>query len=232
MNLNDDIKERMSIWPRKLTSVMEIQRQRYSQLNKKFKQRPVLNLSQSSKIQPIILPQASRPQPRQQPRLRQQIHLPPTRRSTTAQIQHQKPPPSPLISEDQKYITLANLSKLLHVLQINDKIKDRSDTPTDNTSTSTSTSAKQRVQQHLQETATRWWRPIRSSDSHPLSSTVQTSGLSTVMQQYADENIQLERNIPLLVSQIFSFSTEVSFSSLDNRFKFYSSDEYTNKNCS
>jgi hypothetical protein len=210
MNLNETIKERMSDWPRKLTSVMEIQRQRFSELNKKFKQTPVVN---SSRIQPIILPQTSRPQPRQQARLKPQIqvHLPPTRRSNTVQNRY---PSSHLTLQNDKYITLDNLSRILHVLQIREKAKEQSDTATV-TSASTSTSAKQRVQQHLQETATRWWRPIRSSDSQPLSSIIYSSGVvSTGIQQYNDESIlQSQKNIPLLVCIIIQMYTYiVSFS--------------------
>jgi hypothetical protein len=198
MNINETIKERMSAWPRKLTSVMEIQRQRFSELNKKFKQTPVLN---SSKIEPMILPQASRPQPRQQARSKPQIqvHLPPTRRSNTAYN------PNALTSRNQKYLTLANLSKILHVLQIHDeKTKEHSDTATE-TSASTTASAKQRVQQHLQETATRWWRPIRSSDSKPVSSIIYSSGASTTMQQYLDESIQSQKHVPVVVCRKLLF---------------------------
>ena len=195
MNFNETIKERMSTWPRKLTSIMEIQRQRFSELNKKFKPTPIVN---PSKIEPIILPQAYRPQPRQEARTKPQIqvHLPPTRRSTTAYN------PNALTSHNQKYLTLANLSQILHVLQIHDKTKEHSDTATE-TSASTTASAKQRVQQHLQETATRWWRPIRSSDSKPVSSIIYSSGASTTMQQYLEESIQSQKHVPVVVCRTF-----------------------------
>jgi hypothetical protein len=203
MNYSENIKAHMSAWPRKLTSVMEIHRQRFSQLNQKFKQRPVANLPQpipSAQMHPIILPQASRPQPRQQARTKQQMHThfppaPPARRPNTAHVRNQ---PQPFIPNPQ-YVTLANLTKILHVLQIHDGAND-SDTATQ-TSTSTTNSAKQRVQQHLQDTATRWWKPIRLCDSYPASSTIHTTATSTVLHQPSEDNNQLPENLPLLVKK-------------------------------
>jgi hypothetical protein len=194
MNFTENIKTPMPVCPRKMTSMIEIHRQRFSRLNQKLKQRPVLNLHQPHSMYPIILPQASRPQPRQQARSKQQIqtHLPPTRRPNTAQKKNQ---PEPTTQSNQEYITLTNLTKILHVLHTQDKINDHSETIT-NASASTSNSTKQRFQQHLQETATRWWKPIRSSDSHPQSSTIHTSEISV-----SDENHQSQKNVPLLVKR-------------------------------
>jgi hypothetical protein len=227
MNFSENIKTNMSAWPRKLTSIMEIHRQRFSQFNQKFKQRPTVDLQPPSSMYPTILPQTSRPQPRQQARSKQQkqIHFPstsPTRRSNTAHVRNQ---PLPFV-HNQQYITLANLTKILHVLQTEEKTNDNIDTATE-TSTSSTTSAKQRVQQHLQETATRWWRPIRSSDSHPIPPILHTSDASTILQQYSDENNQLQRNLPLIVKiQIFLIFYNFVFS-LDDCLKFYSTNEYT-----
>jgi hypothetical protein len=212
MGCTDNIKTHMSAWPRKLTSVMETHRQRFSQLNQRFKQQQQQRTAttlfqpvQTSHICPIILPTASRPQPRQQARSKQHIqnHFPPaptaTRRSNTAFARNQ---PSSFIP-DRRYITLANLTKILHVLQTQEKAND-SDTATD-TSTSTTNTDKQRVQQHLQETATRWWKPTRSSDSYPVSSTIHTSAMptqlpsSTVLHQSSDDYSQSQSNLPLLV---------------------------------
>jgi hypothetical protein len=202
MNFSENIKTHIPVWPRKLTSVMEIHRQRFSKLNQKFKQRPVINLHPPT-MYPIILPQASRPQPRQQARSKQQIqtNFPPTgspRRANTAHIRNQ---PLSFIPNHQ-YITLANLTKILHVLQTENKPNDNSDTTTD-VSLSTTNSAKQRVQQHLQETATRWWKPVRSSDSHSVPSNTQMSETSTVFQQSSDEIYPSQRNLPLIVKRTF-----------------------------
>jgi hypothetical protein len=208
MGYGDKIKTHLSAWPRKLTSVMEIHQQRFSQLNPRFKQqqqqRTTANLYQpiqQSVMCPIILPAASRPQPRQQARSKHhpQTQLPPTsttRRSNTAHVKQ----PQPASASNPQYITLANLTKILHVLQTHEKISD-SETSTD-TSASTTNSSKPRVQQHLQETATRWWKPTRSSDCHPPApSSIHTYATavtprqvppSTVLQQQSD-------NLPLLV---------------------------------
>jgi hypothetical protein len=217
---SEKIKTHLSTWPRKLTSVMEIHRQRFSQLNPRFKQQQqpqqtaatVPQPVQQTVICPVILPTASRPQPRRQARSKQQqTHLPPTqptRRSTTAHAKQQQSS----FELNSQYITLANLTKILHVLQTQDKIIDN-DTSTD-TSTSTTNSAKQRVQQHLQETATRWWKPIRSSDSQlsvPVPSSIFTYARpatpiqlpsTDVPQQQQQQQQQQQResdNLPLLV---------------------------------
>ena len=210
MNYSENIKVNISAWPRKLTSVMDIHRQRFSQINQKFKQKPIANLHQSistNHMCPIILPQATRPQPRQQARTKQQIqtHFPPAplnRRSNTAYVRNQQQQP---FMPNPQYITLANLTKILHVLQTND-----SDTATD-ISSSTTNSAKQRVQQHLQETATRWWKPIRLSDSYPASSSIHTTATSTVLQQPTEINNQLQENIPLLVKKIRFYFIVLNF---------------------
>ncbi|CAF1222782.1 unnamed protein product [Adineta ricciae] len=148
---------------------MDIHRKHLSQLNPRFQQqqqkRTVITLSQPIQqpfVRPTILPSAPRPQPRQQTRSK-----PNQERANTAYIKH------PDISSAQSnppYITLANLTKILHVLQTNTKISD-SEASID-TNTSATTTSKQRVQQHLQETAARWWKSIRSSDGQ---STIVTS---------------------------------------------------------
>jgi len=199
MNFSENTKAHMPAWPRKLTSVMEIHRKRFSLLNQQYKQRPVVNHHPAPTMYPVILPQPSRPQHRQQARSKQQIetYFPatsPRRRINSVQTKTQPPPFVP----NQQYITLANLTKILHVLETHENANDNSDSATD-ISVSTTTSAKQRVQQHLQETATRWWRPIRSSDSHPVSSIIHTCDTSTAFQQYSDENNRLQKKFPLLV---------------------------------
>jgi len=213
MGYSEKIKTHLSTWPRKLTSVMEIHRQRFSQLNPRFKQQQqqipatILHPVQQSVICPVILPSASRPQPRQQARTKQQqqqTHFPPTqpsRRSNTAHVKQQQSS----VESNSQYITLANLTKILHVLQTQDKINDN-ETSTD-TSTSTTNSAKQRVQQHLQETATRWWKPIRSSDcqsSLQVPSSIHTYTKSTTPTQLLSSDVlQQQRrepdNLPLIV---------------------------------
>jgi len=205
MNFSENIKAHVPVWPRKLTSVMEIHRQRFSQLNQKYKQRPIVNHYLPTTMYPVIIPQPSRPQHRQQARSKQQIqtHFPaisPRRRASSVNTKNQPPP----ILPNQQYITLANLTKILHVLQTHENTNDNSDSATD-VSVSTSNSAKQRVQQHLQETATRWWRSIRSSDSRPVPSIIHTSDTSTVFQQYSDENNQLQKNLPLIVKIKFCY---------------------------
>ncbi len=217
MVYSDKIKTHLSAWPRKLTSVMDIHRQRFSQLNPRFKQqeqRITLTLKQPTQqpiIYPIILPSTSRPQPRQEARSKQHqpTHLPPAqpnRRSTTAHVkqQQQQQQQSSAFEPQSQYITLANLTKLLHVLQTQEKISDH-ETSTD-TSTSTTNSAKQRVQQHLQETATRWWKPIRTSDSQssaPAPSSTDIHPKSAVPTQLLPSDVTQQRqetdNLPLLV---------------------------------
>ena len=215
MGYSDKIKTHLSAWPRKLTPVMELHRQRFSQLNPRFKQQEqqiTLTLKQpiqQSVIYPVILPSTSRPQPRQEARSKQNqsTHLPPAqpnRRSTTAYVkqqqQQQQQHSSPLEPQSQ-YITLANLSKLLHVLQTQEKITDH-ETSTE-TSTSTTNSAKQRVQQHLQETATRWWKPIRTSDSQPPAPAPSATGTHTKSSVPSDVTQQRKEidNLPLLVKK-------------------------------
>ena len=210
MNYNEKIQTHLSAWPRKLTSVMEIHRQGFSQLNPRFKHQRTTNKPvQQSSVCPVVLPTGSRPQPRQQARLKPSPEtLPPQqpiRRSTTA---HNKQPPIPSEPNSQ-YLTLANLTKILHVLQTQDQISDH-ETSTD-TSTSTTNSAKQRVQQHLQDTATRWWKASRSSDcqsSVPASSTTHTHVKSAAPAQALPSNVPFEQvkpsdNLPLIVKQSF-----------------------------
>ncbi len=119
MNFSDHIKAHVAVWPKKITSVMETHRQRFSQVNQKFKQRPIVHLPQPPPIYPVVLPQPSRPQPRQQARSKQQIptHFPPTRRSNSAQMRN-----LPSAAPGEHYITLANLAKIFHVLQAREKL--------------------------------------------------------------------------------------------------------------
>ncbi|CAF0846339.1 unnamed protein product [Rotaria sordida] len=210
LGCSEKIKTHLSAWPSKLTSVMEIHRQRFSQLNPRFKQQQqqyttatFLHPIQQSVICPVILPSTTRPQPRQEARSKQnqQPHLPPTqtiRRPNTAQIKQQQQQQSQSLSDsNHQYITLTNLTKILHVLQTQVKINDN-DTSTD-MSSSTTNSAKQRVQQHLQDTATRWWKPVRSSDSHthvlPPSS-IYSYGTSATSQLTSADTVQQHQQEP------------------------------------
>jgi hypothetical protein len=218
VSYSEKVKTHLSAWPRKLTAVMEIHRQRFSQLNPRFKQQQqqqqrtaatLLQPVQQSVICPVILPSTPRPQPRQQARSKeqqQQTYFPVSRRSNTAHVKHQQP----LLEPNSQYITLANLTKILHVLQTQDQINDN-ETSTD-TSASTTSSAKQRVQQHLQETATRWWKPIRSSDcqSSALASSsihkyarsatlTQLLSSDALQQQQQQQKRQESDNLPVLV---------------------------------
>ena len=212
---SDKIKTHLSAWPRKLTSVMEIHRQRFSQLNPRFKQHQQRTTTifnqpiQQSVVCPVILPAASRPQPRQQARSKQQTHLPPAhphRRSTTAHIKEQQQQQTSTLQSNNEYITLANLTKILHVLQTQDNTIDH-ETSTE-TSTSTTNSARQRVQQHLQATATRWWKPARSSDSQlsvPAPSSIHAYVRSSTPTQLLTSDILQQKqrqesdNLPVIV---------------------------------
>ncbi|UJR34095.1 hypothetical protein I4U23_021505 [Adineta vaga] len=176
MGCNEKIAILHSTCPTKLSSVMEIHRKRFSQLHPKFQQQkrtPITLLQpiQQPFVRPHIPPTAPRPQPRQQTRPKQYQDLQLSHRANTASIKHQK---NSSTDSNPSYITLANLTKVLHVLQTNAKISDSEISI--ETNTSTTTSSKQRVQQHLQETATRWWRPIRSSNGQ---SSVSVSTRST-----------------------------------------------------
>lgn len=213
MNYSEKIQTHLSAWPRKLTSVMEIHRQGFSQLNPRFKQqqqpRTMTKPVQQPSVCPVTLPVGSRPQPRQQARLKPSPDtLPsqqPIRRSTTAQNRRQQIP----TDSNNQYLTLANLTKLLHVLQTQDKISDH-ETSTD-TSTSTTNSAKQRGQQHLQETATRWWKATRSSDSQasvPTSSSIHAYARSAAPAEFNSIDVPTPQpkesdNLPLLVNESF-----------------------------
>lgn len=208
----EKIKTHLSAWPRKLTSTMEIHRQRFSQLNPRFKQQrtatTVLQSAHQPIICPVILPSAPRPQPRQQPRSKQnqQIYFPPAhtiRRPNTAHAKQQQPSAT---ESNRHFITLTNLTNILHVLQTQGKASDN-ETSTD-MSTSTTNSAKQRVQQHLQDTATRWWKPVRSSDCQTqvqAPSSIYTYGTSVISTQISSTDlIQQQRqesdNFPLIVN--------------------------------
>ncbi|CAF2530102.1 unnamed protein product [Rotaria sp. Silwood2] len=203
---SEKIKTHLSAWPSKLTPVMEIHRQRFSQLNPRFKQQKItttlLQPIQQSVICPVILPSTTRPQPRQQARSKQhqQTHLPPTQTIRRPNTAHAKQQQSTSESNPQ-YITLTNLSKILHVLQTQVKIGDN-ETSTD-MSSSTTNSAKQRVQQHLQDTATRWWKPARSSDCHaqvaPPSSIYSYETSATLpSSDIVQHNRQESENFPLI----------------------------------
>ena len=210
MGCSEKINTHLSSLPRKLTSVMDFHRQRFSQLNPRFKQQQeqttttLLQPTQQPVICPTILPSTARPQPRQQPRTKQyqQPHFPPTqsnRRSYTARVKQQQS-----ADPNREYLTLANLTKILHVLQTQVDMND-SETSTD-ASASTTNSAKQRVQQHLQDTATRWWKPIRSSDGQlpaPSSrNTYATSATPTQLPSSVVNQRQRRRqsnNLPLIV---------------------------------
>lgn len=222
MNYSEKIQTHLSAWPRKLTSVMEIHRQGFSQLNPRFKQQTtgIKPVQQPAPMGPANVPLASRPQPRQQARLKPSTDTLPTqqpiRRSTTAQNKRQQ-----ILSDgNNQYLTLANLTKLLHVLQTQEKISDH-ETSTD-TSTSTTNSAKQRVQQHLQQTATRWWKASRSSDcpsTVPTSSSIHAYAKSAAPVELDSIDVPLTQpkesdNLPLLVKKsffLFKISSSSSF---------------------
>ena len=91
-------------------------------------------------------------------------------------------------NRNEEYLTLDNLSKILHLVHKH----DQTDAATD-ISISTNGSAKQRVQRHLQNTAIRWWRPVHSSDSRSSSKDSQISDHSIGPQH------QCDRSLPLLV---------------------------------
>ncbi|CAF1345064.1 unnamed protein product [Didymodactylos carnosus] len=67
------------------------------------------------------------------------------------------------ISSKKEYITLTNLTNVLHTLQNKIKLGEINGSDKSDTTTSSRTSAKQRVQQHLQNTASRWWKHAGSS---------------------------------------------------------------------
>ena len=182
---------------------MDIQRQRYSKFNTGFRQQqqrintvhrqPI----QRSVIYPVNLP-TSRPQPRRQarPKHHPEPHLPltqTTQRATTAHVKHQQPLPR----FNQQFMTLTNVTKILRILQERSKMSD-TETSTD-MSTSTTHSARQRLQQHLQETATRWWKPIRSSNnqlSAPVPSSINLNEISATPTQVLPSNLVQQREEP------------------------------------
>ena len=191
---------------------MDTHRQRYSQLNSRFRQQHQRRSAassfqpvQSSRAYPIVLPTAARPQPRQQARSKQfqpttSTFPPPssTHRPTSSYGKYQHSSPS---APDQKYITLANLTKILQVLQTQAKLTDNETSTV--MSSSTSNSAKQRVQQHLQETAMRWWKPIRSADYLPAPPAIVRQSNSDVSTKLSASSVarpeQHPDNLPLLV---------------------------------
>ena len=204
-----------------LARSMDIHRQRYSQLNSRFRQQhqqrsavSSFQPAQSSTAYPVVLPTASRPQHRQQARTKP-IQPPMTSHGKQQQQHHQASPSAP----DQKYITLANLTKILQVLQTQVKITDN-DTSTV-MSSSTSNSAKQRVQQHLQETAMRWWKPTRTSEYLPAPSSIARHSnphVSTkVSPSIAARVEQNTDNLPVLVGSTIFRSAWRSLNSLPRR---------------
>ncbi|CAF0851636.1 unnamed protein product [Adineta steineri] len=212
MGCKEKITTHLSTWPTKLTTVMDIHRKRYSQLNPRFKQQrqqqtttttttTLLQPIQEPAICPVILPSTTRLQTRYQVRSKQYepTHLPSaqtTQRPNTSYKQQ------PVLSSDsnQRYITLANLTKILHVLQTHAKPNDSEASM--NMSTSTTNSTKQRVQQHLQETAARWWKPIRLSERQSPSSVPSslpahtTSTTTTTTQVPSTDVLQQRQNNP------------------------------------
>lgn len=211
---------------------MENHRQRLSQLNSRFKQQrsaasyhqPILPAAAatSSTFYPINPPQAVRPQPRQQPRTKQSQtsnHLPNpvTSRPKSAHVR-QAPTVQPSLSpSDEKYLTLANLTKILQMLQTQVRSNDNETSTV--MSSSTTNSAKQRVQQHLQETAMRWWKPTRAADCPPpvpapssiprySNSPVPTHTPSSTTRQKQQQQQQQPEHVPVLVR---SCSIENSF---------------------
>jgi hypothetical protein len=203
MGCSENITTHFSDCPTKLTAVMEIHRQRFSQLNPRFKRQQRTTVAtflqpvEQPVICPVILPSASRPQPRQGARSKQhqQTHFPPTqpsRRPSTAHVKHQQSQP---VESNHQYITLANLTKILQVLQTNVKVSDSE--ASIETHTSTTNSAKQRVQQHLQETAARWWKSVRPFDCQPLvapPSSIPTYTTSTTSTQLPSSDVHQQQS--------------------------------------
>ena len=149
---------------------MEINAKRFSQRNSRFKQQqqsrlPVFD-SQAIRVSmacPVISSVELRLPTRQQAQTQQHssAHFLPTttlRRVNTPFVKVEQVA-SPL---DGKYITLANLTRILDTLQTRARMIDHESSTV--LSSTTSTSAR-RVQQHLQDTASRWWKPVRSVDT-------------------------------------------------------------------
>jgi len=190
MDFNENFKRQMSAWPKKISSVMDIHRQRFTQLNKKLKPQsmhyPVVAPPpppppvSSSPMYSNPVRQSARPQPRQQARSKEQQPL--------SAYRYQ---PSP--TANQQYLTLENLSKVFHVFQTRVKSTAPSDAATD-TSTSTTTSAKHRSHQHLQRTATRWWTINRNIESPSISNRNPNEEISTI-RQHSEE----AENLPIIV---------------------------------
>ena len=166
---------------------MEINAKLFSQRNSRLKQQrsrlPVYH-SQAMRVSmacPLISPIELRPQTRQQARTQQHssAHFLPTttiRRVNTPFVKVEELA-SPL---DGKYITLANLTRILDTLQTRARMLDHESSTV--LSSTTSTSAR-RVQQHLQDTASRWWKPVRSVDTQqtvPVPSSIRAYDLSPV----------------------------------------------------
>ena len=206
---------------------MELHRQRFSQLNSKLKQRKsMINAGQpvsETHVSQMLLPNPPpRPLPRQQPRVKpsHQTNGLPTGNSQRPNTANIKIDHNNISSSDQKYITLANLTKILQMLQSQNKTHDH-DTSTV-MSSSTASSAKPRVQQHLQETAVRWWKPARPSDSShptPAPSAVTRFSVSTSQnrlpssklhrrhqqQRHQESKMQDLNNLPVLVCSLNTF---------------------------
>ncbi|CAF0845020.1 unnamed protein product [Didymodactylos carnosus] len=98
---------------------------------------------------------------------------------------------SDINSNKKECITLANLTKVLHILQNRATIgettaKSNSD-KSDTTTTSSQSSVKQRVQQHLQNTASRWWKQGRSSTTMMIPTDQNTAPSSATIQQQHEQ---------------------------------------------
>lgn len=190
---------------------MDIRRQRLAQLNSKFRQTGSSTNPPNLPSQ-TILPDSSRPLPRQQPRTKfyekETIHpVSTTVRPDSAALKGQTTNPDRLA--EKKYITLANLTKILQMLQSRTRVNEY-DTSTV-MSSSTSHSAKPRVQQHLQRTAVRWWRPTtRNSETSTQTSTSTTSSRFSSPLRKSSSSVQQkpkafeQENFPLLVSRFLS----------------------------
>lgn len=223
---------------------METHRQRLSQLNSRFKQQrsaaPYLQpVPPAATIYPLNLPGPSRPQPRQQARTKgfQTTNLlaPPattTNRPRSAFVKQSNVPTvqqSASETLDQKYITLANLTKILHMLQTQVKTNDNETSTV--MSSSTTNSAKQRVQQHLQETAMRWWKPPRAPDCPPAPSSISRYNNSPAQSPTATisptlrQKQQQQENLPLLTIVSNSTRQLTLASSTDNTSSIYDENE-------
>ena len=189
---------------------MDINAKLVSQRNAHFIQqrtRPPVYHSQAIRLStacPIISSIELRPQTRQQVRAQQH---PSTHYLPTSTIRRLNTPfvnvealARPL---DVKYITLVNLTRILDTLQTRARTIDHESSTV--LSSTTSTSAR-RVQQHLQDTANRWWKPVRSVDTQltvPVPSSIRTYDLSPIpshLSTVTAHRKQQSNDVPWLVS--------------------------------